>query len=142
MKHQQIDRRSIAFGGVIVARLKQNPELLSIARASLSRWIASGSPRTRAAWEEWQRIVDQGLGAVSSVLTADDEESTRLRQSSPFAGERFITRRERAAILQRFDEKRRWKGRPGNRYAPAELKRIAELDLVMERPPVRPAIEV
>ena len=102
LKHQQIDRRSIAFGGVIVARLEQNPELLSVARANLSRWLASGSPRTRAAWEEWQRIIDQGLGAVSSVLIADDEESTRLRQSSPFAGERFITRRERTAILQRF----------------------------------------
>jgi hypothetical protein len=102
MKHEQIDRRSLAMSSIIAARLRQQPELLAIARANLSRWIASGCPRTRAVWIEWQGIIDRGLDTVTSVLTSSDANSTRLRQSSPFAGPRFISRRERTAILQRF----------------------------------------
>lgn len=39
---------------------------------------------------------------VRKVLVGHDERSTRLQQSSPFAGEQFITRPERCALIQQF----------------------------------------
>lgn len=104
MKHEEIDRRSLAMARVIARRLREKPELLSTARGNLVRWIASGSPGSRPALIEWLRIIDNGIDAVLPVLIGEDENSTRLRQSSPFAGEQFITREERTAILLKFRE--------------------------------------
>ena len=102
MAHSNIDARSFAFGEHMVGRLRKNPELLEVARGQLERWRKQCAPNVQATLAEWQLILDAGLGAVAAVLCGEDERSVRLRQSAPFAGEKFISREERNAILRRF----------------------------------------
>lgn len=46
------------------------------------------------------------------------------------------------ARRQRQDEKRQWKDQPGNHYSPAEMERLLALEIVLERPPPRPVLEL
>lgn len=87
---------------LIAARIRENPGLISVARDNLERWLATCSPNTRGTLLEWQTILQTGVDSVIETLCGEDERCTRLRQSSPFAGEEFITRSERTEILQRY----------------------------------------
>jgi hypothetical protein len=51
---------------------------------------------------EWQRILKGEFEEVLALLGAEDERAKQLRQASPFAGEKFITRDERNSILREF----------------------------------------
>ena len=102
MSHATIDARSLAFGEHTACRLREQPGLLDAARAQLARWRAHGAPNVQATFQEWQLILDAGLEATVAVLTGPDERHVRLRQSAPFAGETFISREKRNAILRRF----------------------------------------
>jgi hypothetical protein len=102
MSHNDIDRRSLAMATVIANRLRENPGLLAVARGNLDRWLSTCSPNCRAALLEWKTILQNGIDSAVETLCSDDERSTRLRQSSPFAGEAFISRSERTDILLRF----------------------------------------
>lgn len=102
MQHDVIDRRSLAMAEVIARRISENPRLLDVARANLKRWLATCSPGSKPALLEWEEILQDGLESAVETLRGTDERSTRLRQSSPFAGEEFITRSERMGIIRRF----------------------------------------
>ena len=102
MSHAIIDERSLAFGEHIARRLREQPELLHQAQAQLTRWREHGAPNVQATFREWQAILDAGPEATIAVLTGSDERHVRLRQSAPFAGEQFISREDRNAILRRF----------------------------------------
>ena len=56
----------------------------------------------QATFRERQSILDAGLEATIAVLTGSDERHVRLRQSASLAGETFINREERNAILRQF----------------------------------------
>jgi hypothetical protein len=99
--HRLIDARSQAFGRAIAARLTDEPELIARARATLVRWLATCSPRSRKPLEEWRAALDGPIDGVVALLTADDERAIRLRQSNPFAG--VLSQRERTAILREFE---------------------------------------
>lgn len=100
--HAWIDRRSLALHEAVAAKIEARPELLDVARANLTRWIAR-SPH--GALLEWQRLLDgMPLAQLLALLRADCETSARLRQSSPFAG--LLTADERRAILERHDPRR------------------------------------
>jgi hypothetical protein len=62
--------------------------------------MQTGSPAARADLLAWSEALDRPVDEVVRVLTSDDERSTRLRQSNPFAG--VLTQQERLAILKRF----------------------------------------
>jgi hypothetical protein len=98
--HRDIDRRSLAFGQAIAARIAKQPELISQARSTLMRWMQTCSPRSVSTLEEWRTILDGPADQVIHVLTCDDERCTRLRQSSPFAG--LLPAAERNAILMMY----------------------------------------
>src|SRR5215216_2353654 len=100
LDHHVIDERSLAFGHAIAIRLRECPELIERARATLHRWLQSCSPRARAALEEWLAVLDQPVESVSALLTEAGERAVRLRQSNPFAG--VLAPEERNAILKRF----------------------------------------
>jgi hypothetical protein len=97
--HEWIDRRSLALHEAVAAKLEADPELLGIARTNLARWLE----RERAgALLEWAALLDQRpLREIVALLRSPDERSTRLRQSSPFAG--VLTREERLRILRQHD---------------------------------------
>ena len=98
MSHDKVDARSFAFGELTAHRLRNQPELLDAARAQLTRC----APSVQDVLREWQTILDAGMDATLKVLTGLGERDVRLRQSVPFAGEVFISREDRNAILQRF----------------------------------------
>jgi hypothetical protein len=102
MKHEVIDQRSLAMAKIIARRLRANPQLIDAALANLNRWLNSCSPNTRPALLEWKEIINAGMEQALGVLCGEDERSIRLRQSSPFAGEEFITRAERTDLILRF----------------------------------------
>ena len=101
MDHQRIDERSLAFGRLIADRVRADPDRwIAHARGNVARWLTNCSPGVRPTLLEWDRALQDGLSAVMPLLTAADERSTRLRQSSPFAG--VLTNAERTAVLLAF----------------------------------------
>lgn len=102
MEHDVIDQRSLAMAAIIARRIRENPSLLDVARETLGRWLVKCDTNSRPALLEWMSILDQGLEPAVRTLCGDDERSVRLRQSSPFAGEEFITRAERTNLILQF----------------------------------------
>ena len=102
LEHHVIDQRSLAMARIIAKRVSENPKLLDVARMNLDRWLTSSSPNSQSTLLEWKTILQSGIDEVLETLRGTDERCTRLRQSSPFAGEEFITRLERTEIIQRF----------------------------------------
>lgn len=98
--HRLIDERSLAFDRLIAAKLRIDPMLLDKARAILSRWLQTSDDRSVPDLLEWQRLLDGSLTELLATLEATDEQSTRLRQSSPFCG--ILTPAERLAIIREY----------------------------------------
>jgi hypothetical protein len=98
--HQKIDERSLAFGRAIASQLKEHPEIVSRAQATLDRWMKTCSPRTLPALQQWQAALEGPLEAVIALLTDDDERCAQLRQSNPFAG--VLSQEQRKTILRQF----------------------------------------
>ena len=106
MDHETIDQRSFAMAEIIAGRITENPRLLEIANENLDRWLAKCAPNSRPVLLEWKSILECGVAAAVRTLRGEDERSTRLRQSSPFAGEEFITRAERTELILRYGKGR------------------------------------
>jgi hypothetical protein len=99
--HRLIDERSLAFGRAIAERLRQRPELVDRARATLQRWLSTSAASVRPALEEWQVALSGPVDGVIALLTGTDERAVRLRQSNPFAG--VLSQSERNRILKQFE---------------------------------------
>jgi len=106
MEHKVIDQRSFAMATIIARRVRANPPLLEKARENLARWLTTCSPNSRPALMEWMDILQSGLETAVKTLCGEDERCARLRQSSPFAGEEFITRAERTDLILQFSRRR------------------------------------
>lgn len=100
MNHELRDTVSLAFDRLAAERIAADPALIDRARATLTRWLATCSPRVRPVLIEWQTILDGPRESLLALLVATDERATRLRQSSPFAG--IFSPAERSAILKQF----------------------------------------
>ena len=88
MLHEAHDQVSLEMGRRVVARLREQPALLQIARDNLDRWLRrnADAPALIRCYREWLAILERPLGEICQTLCADTEEGRRLRQSSPFAG--------------------------------------------------------
>lgn len=95
--HAAADRRALEMDRIIAEKVRENPQLVCRARATLQRWMESASAKSRPALEEWAGILEGPLEEMLAVLTGEDERSVRLRQSSPFCG--ILTRAERTALI-------------------------------------------
>ncbi len=98
--HSAIDRRSLALGRAVAARLRDDPSLIRRGQATLSRWLKTCSPRVRPALLEWEAVLQQPVSQVVEMLTGTDERAVRLRQSNPFAG--VLSTHERTIIMKEF----------------------------------------
>ena len=68
-------------------RLRKDTQILRVAQANLRRWKARDGKRVRAAFIEWERILDYlSASEIADFLLSDTPMSRRLRQSSPFMG--------------------------------------------------------
>ncbi len=88
MSHELIDEISLELGRRTAARLRQHPELMTLAHENLARWSrlnANASALLRC-YQEWEEILKRPLEEICHVLVSETEEARRLRQNSPFAG--------------------------------------------------------
>jgi hypothetical protein len=92
--------RSLALHSLVARKLIADPALIDVARGTLRRWKAN-TPQPRPAYfAEWERILKRRPEEVAGFLVDMTEESTRLRQSSPFAT--LLTPEERAKVYAAF----------------------------------------
>lgn len=97
--HNDIDRRSLALAGALVARIDADPDRngLRMARETCARWL-SAAPGP--AVEEWHELLTRDWSIIRTLLLDEGEEGRRLRQSNPFCG--VLSTRERWAIYRHF----------------------------------------
>jgi len=87
--HAIQDRISLEFAIRTVARLKEDPSLLELARGNLGRRMTlnKNAPGLVRCYQEWLDIIDENsLEEVCRILTQLTDEGQRLRQNSPFCG--------------------------------------------------------
>ena len=86
----------------VAGKLARDPErVLRRARRNLDRLERTHPGGMSRRWlARWRALLDRGPEAVMSVLVAETEEATELRQNSPFAG--VLSSAERLAILDAF----------------------------------------
>jgi hypothetical protein len=99
MPHDRLERRSLALHQAVAAKLRERPELLSVAFENLDRWSRMES-RSQPYWDSWRHILTRPLEEILIVISEDSPRMTELRQSSPFAG--VLDPRERWHIYDAF----------------------------------------
>lgn len=91
------DLLSLLAHRLAAERLRSDPRLLEKAKANLERWL-SKNPLV-GAWLEWEKILEsESLQNILKIITAETDESQRLRSSAPFVG--LITDEERRKIIK------------------------------------------
>lgn len=95
--HQWMDEVDLAMCRAIAERVRRNPGLMRIPRENLRRWRRKIRPWP-SAFREWEQILARNsLERVLEILTQDNDEGQRLRQSDPFVG--ILSEKERLAFL-------------------------------------------
>lgn len=84
--HQWIDLVDLRMCRRIAQKVRRDPALMRIPKANLRRWR-----RKFGYWppalQEWDRIIRSNpLPRVLAILTQDNDDGQRLRQSDPFVG--------------------------------------------------------
>ena len=95
--HQWLDRANLEMCRAIAKKIRREPNLMRIPRANLRYWESrfGGLPQ---AHREWKEILERNpTRRVLELLTQDNDEGQRLRQSDPFIG--ILTEKERLAFL-------------------------------------------
>src|SRR5436309_6938851 len=88
MQHEAHDDVSLEMSRRVVARLREQPALLQIARDNLARWVCQNAdaPALIRCYREWLAILERPLDDICQILCDDTAEGRRLRQNSPFVG--------------------------------------------------------
>ena len=102
MSHELIDGISLELGRRTATRLRQQPDLLQLARENLDRWtrLNFNAPALLRCYAEWGELLNRPLEEICAALTSENEEGQRLRQNSPFAG--VLPAREVWELKQNF----------------------------------------
>lgn len=100
--HQWIDLVDLKMCRRIARKVRRNPALMRIPKTNLRRWR-----KTLGHWplalQEWDKIIRTNpLPRVLKILTQDNDEGQRLRQSDPFVG--ILTEKERRSYLKLNDK--------------------------------------
>ena len=100
--HQWIDLVDLAMQRAIVRKIRREPGLYNRARRTLARWerVKRACPPPLREWKQILR--NQDMNAVFRILTRRDDESDRLRSTSPFRG--ILTQREVEGVWARYDK--------------------------------------
>jgi hypothetical protein len=104
-QHRLADEISIALHQAIAEELLRGPGLVERARERVEGWLREGSVSHWYA-ERWRDLLSLDTGSIAEAIVRRDEETTALRQVSPFAGvidprTRWRLRREVRARLER-----------------------------------------
>jgi hypothetical protein len=102
LSHQWLDMVNLEMCRAIVKRIRRNPRLMRIPRANLQRWRKRNRGLAQAQ-REWEMILKRHpTERILEILTQENDEGQRLRQSDPFVG--ILSEKERLAFF-RLDEK-------------------------------------
>jgi hypothetical protein len=84
--------------------LAEPDAVISKARDNLNRWTGMHRPdgMTVRYFEEWKRVLDDGLDAIVDVVISPSQEARELRQNSPFAG--VLPDEMRLQVLRTFKD--------------------------------------
>ena len=96
--HQQIDQRTLAMHGLVVAKIRRDPALFERVLATLARWRATVSDASQPYLMTWEALAQQGMEPCLRMAEEDSERAAALRQASPFAG--LLSNEERFAFLK------------------------------------------
>ena len=84
----------------IVQKISCDPDLLNIAKSNLAQWEKKSAGQRPGYLLEWQDILARPWSEIAETMTSMNDESTRLRSSSPFAG--ILSDEERERIYAAF----------------------------------------
>jgi hypothetical protein len=98
--HAQIDKFSLAAHRLAIRRLREQPQRLDEALGVLARWrkIAGGPSHSDPYWNEWERVLREGIPAVERLALDSSSHGQTLRSVSPLG--RFLTAQERLTLLR------------------------------------------
>ena len=98
--HIILDARSLAMHCKIAQKIMENPQLIKEAQSNIERWSKKfDGPRPRY-FAEWEEILTLPWREIAERITRMNDDATRLRSSSPFAG--VLTDKEREQIYAAF----------------------------------------
>ncbi len=93
--HQWIDLVDLEMSRRIARKIRQDPSLMRVPKANLRRWRRKFG-YWPPAFREWADILKNNpLPRVLEILTQDNDEGQRLRQSDPFVGILTVEERRR-----------------------------------------------
>lgn len=96
-------QRSVWLNRAVIGELVRDPErVVAIARENIARWcqVHAERPAILAALQRWSEILDEGVDAIVTTLSAPSEDAADLRQNAPFAG--VLTPEQREQVLTSF----------------------------------------
>lgn len=105
--HEVVDERNFEYDQIVAAELRRDPAKLDRVVEWIEQRLADPeySMHSKDALAEWLELIRlRGLEGVLRQLAGRDEESARLRQSSPFAV--VMPQDERLRILARYEARR------------------------------------
>ncbi len=93
------DRRSLAYGLIIAAKLTAQPEMvIESARLNLARLRSVHSDGSADYYlDRWEELLGGPVEGLLTVLVALDEKSIALRHAAPFAG--LLSDDERSQVI-------------------------------------------
>jgi hypothetical protein len=95
---QRADERSASLHREVAKKLRLYTELWDIPKYNLIKWKKKRGAES-AAIREWENIFNiKTKEEILSILEGDNEESVRLRSSSPFTG--ILNENERMKIFE------------------------------------------
>jgi excisionase family DNA binding protein len=89
---------------LLTPMLAEPSAVISKAHDNLNRWTNMHRPdgMTMRYFEQWRRVLDDGLDTILDVLNSPSQEARELRQNSPFAG--VLPDETRLRVLRTFND--------------------------------------
>jgi len=98
-RQQQIDEFLLSAHKLALSRLREQPERLRDVAALLARWRQqAGETRSDSYWDEWNRLISQGVDAIEREVCSISDHAAALRNVSPMSV--LISQHERSELLR------------------------------------------
>jgi excisionase family DNA binding protein len=98
-------QQSLWLHAALIPKVVNDPDtVLSVARRNLARQRQSGSTHNTAYTDEWEVILDAGVGRVIEALLDPSDHGATLRSCTPFSG--VLSQEEVRSIKKAYREVR------------------------------------
>jgi hypothetical protein len=99
-RQKRIEYFSLLAHRFVIERLREAPEKVQLLGNTLKRWrLQRGPSRSDPYFDEWERLVEQGIDAIESATCNESDHATVLRSVSPVGC--LISVAERNELLAR-----------------------------------------